>query len=138
MTRVCNTSNNSMVIHLKPDPTLKVILKYHKHPRILTIKEKCKSNSRFSFSYENRNQDTPKASQDNDIQPVIKENADNFSFITLQSFNHMIDIPIIPSAKIEPVFKKGLKKDQKIQRQIIGLQVSYLMPEKFTKGFLFS
>lgn len=55
MARVCNTSNNSMVIHLKPDPTLKVILKYHKYLRILTIKETCKSNSLFSFSYEKRN-----------------------------------------------------------------------------------
>ena len=100
-----------MVIHLKPDPTLKVILKYHKYLRILTIKETCKSNSRFSFCYEKRNQDTPKASQDNDIQPAIKENADIFSFITFQSFNHMINVPIIPSAlksaKIVPVFKKG-------------------------------
>ena len=80
MTRVCNTSNNSMVIHLKSDPILKVILKYHKHPCILTIKEKCKSNSRFPFSYENRNSDTCKGSQDNDIQPVIKENSGIFTF----------------------------------------------------------
>ena len=40
MSRVCNTSTNSIEIHLKPDPKLKVNLKYHKHPRILTIKAK--------------------------------------------------------------------------------------------------
>ena len=52
MTRICNTSKNSMVIHLKPDSKLKVILKYNKHPRILRIKAKWKSDSRFSFSHE--------------------------------------------------------------------------------------
>ena len=99
-----------MTIHLKPDLKLKLILKYHKHPRILIIKEKRKSDTWFSFSHKNRNQDMSKASQDNGMQPVLKENPDIFSSVIFQSFNYIIAVQIFSSAvmpaNIVPVFKK--------------------------------
>lgn len=116
--RVCNTSK---VIHLKPDPKLKGILKYHKHSRILTNKAKLKSDLRFSFPRVNRNYDTSKASQDNGIQPVINANLNIFSSFVFQSFNNSTDVSIftsaLKSANIVPVLKNGKKRLKKFKRK---------------------
>ena len=108
-------------MHLKPDPKLKGILKYHKHSRILTNKAKLKSDLRFSFPHKNRNQDTSKISQDNGIQPVINENINIFSSFVFQSFNNSTDVSIftsaLKSANIVPVLNNGKKRIKKFKRK---------------------
>ena len=74
------------------DPIIKRIVKYRKHPSILTIGEVCnkkkKKHAAFSFSKVTKeklfwkilNLDVSKASQDTDIfSKIIKENADIFA-----------------------------------------------------------
>ena len=106
------------------DPIIKLIVKYRKHPSILTIGEVCnerkKKHAAFSFSKvakeeifrEILNLDVSKACQDTDIpSKIIKENADIFASFLHSSFNTSVTNSEFPSvlkqANITPVFKKG-------------------------------
>ena len=106
------------------DPIIKLIVKYRKHPSILTIGEVCKERKKkhaaFSFSKvakeeifrEILNLDVSKACQDTDIpSKIIKENADIFASFLHSSFNTSVTNSEFPSvlkqANITPVFKKG-------------------------------
>ena len=73
------------------DLTLKAIMKYRNHPSVLTILDKYRNNSIFTFSHVTKeevlkeigNLDATKSSQDTDISTkIIKRNSDIFvSFI---------------------------------------------------------
>ena len=106
------------------DPIIKLIVKYRKHPSILTIGEVCKERKKkhaaFSFSEVAKeeilrdilNLDVSKACQDTDIpSKIIKENADIFASFLHSSFNTSVTNSEFPSvlkqANITPVFKKG-------------------------------
>ena len=106
------------------NPIIKLIVKYRKHPSILTIGEVCKERKKkhaaFSFSKvakeeifrEILNLDVSKACQDTDIpSKIIKENADIFASFLHSSFNTSVTNSEFPSvlkqANITPVFKKG-------------------------------
>ena len=106
--------------------TLKAILIYRNHPSILTIKEKDKSISVFTFNNITKEHVmkkvkdlyVSKASQENEVSTnIIKENADISSIFIYQNFNNMIDICIFPTplklANITLVFKKGPKNSRK-------------------------
>ena len=89
------------------NPTLKVILKYLKHPSILAIKRRIKSGPVFTFNHitkedvikEIKNLDTSKASQEDDVPTkIIKENSDIFSNFIYLSFNNMIDTCIFSTS----------------------------------------
>ena len=95
------------IIENVKDPTLKVILKYKKHPSILAIRTKCNRNGIFSFrevsfkeiETEIRLLKLNKASQYSDIPPkIIKENSDIFSNFICESINNSIKSSIFPSS----------------------------------------
>ena len=77
------------------DPTLTAIIKSRNHPSVLTIPDKYKTNSIFTFSHVTKeevlkeigNLDATKLSQDTDIpRKIIKQNLDIFaSFICKSS-----------------------------------------------------
>ena len=106
------------------DPIIKLIVKYRKHPSILTIGEVCKERKRkhaaFSFSKvameeifrDDLNLDVSKACQDTDVpSKIIKENTDIIASFLHSSFNTPVTNSEFPSvlkqANITPVFKKG-------------------------------
>ena len=106
------------------DPVIKLIVKYRKHPSILTIGEVCKERKKehaaFLISQVAKeeifrdifNIDVSKACQDTDIpSKIIKENADSFASLLHSSFNTSVTNSEFPSvlkqANITPVFKKG-------------------------------
>ena len=101
------------------DPTIKAILKYKKHPSILTIRTKCNRNGIISFrevsfkeiETEIRLLKLNKASQYSDIPTkIIKENSDLFSNLICESINNSIKSSIFPSclkhADVTPLHKK--------------------------------
>ena len=113
------------------DPTLRAIMKYRNHPSVLTILDKYKNNSIFTFSHitkeevlkEIGNLDTTKSSQDTDIPTkIIKQNSDIFASFICKSFNNMIDSSTFPAplklAHITPVFKKGSKNSKENYRPV--------------------
>ena len=89
------------------DPIIKLIVKYRKHPSILTIGEECKEKKHavFSFSLAKKeifreifNLDVFKACPDTDIpSKIIKENADNFASFLHSSFNTSVTNSEFPS-----------------------------------------
>ena len=106
------------------DPIIKLIVKYRKHPSILTTGEVCKERKRkhaaFSFSKvameeifrDDLDLDVSKACQDTDVpSKIIKENTDIFASFLHSSFNTPVTNSEFPSvlkqANITPVFKKG-------------------------------
>ena len=108
------------------DFIIKLIVKYRKHPSILTIGEVCnkrkKKHAGFSFSKvakdeifrEILNLDVSKACEDTDIpSKIIKENADIFANFLHSSFNTSVTNSEFPSvlkqANITPAFKTGEK-----------------------------
>ena len=113
--------NNDPISDNISDPIIKLIVKYRKHPSILTIREVCKERKRkhaaFSFSEVAKekilrdilNLDVSKASQDTDIpSKIIKENADIFANFLHSRFNKRPEFPsLLKQANITPVFKKG-------------------------------
>ena len=82
------------------NPTLRVIMKYRNHPSVLTILDKYRNNSIFTFSH------------------VTKEEA---SFIC-KIFNNMVNSSTFPAARklahITPTFKKGSKNSKENYRLI--------------------
>ena len=108
------------------DLTLKAILKYKKHPSILTIRTKGNRNSTFSFTEvsfkeietEIRLLKLNKASQYSDIPTkIIKKNSEIFSSFICESINSSIKSSIFPSclkhANITPLHKKCNKSLKK-------------------------
>ena len=105
------------------DPIIKLIIKYRRHPAILTIGEVCgerKKYAVFSFSEVAKeeifrdilNLDVSKACQDTDISSkIIKENPDIFANFLHSSFNTSVtnlEFPsVLKQANVVPVFKKG-------------------------------
>ena len=113
------------------DPTLRAIMKYRNHPSVLTILDKYKNNSIFTFSHVTKeevlkeigNLDTTKSSQDTDIPTkVIKQNSDIFASFICKTFNNMVDSSTFPAAlklaHITPAFKKGSKNSKENYRSI--------------------
>ena len=121
--RVLNTSFSNIVSNLNiakysnceplanniSDPILKCVVKYRKHPSILSIGEVCNKHPRLPFSFSKINRDeileeilkleTSKASQDTDIPTkIIKENADIIADILLASFNDSVEKSNFPSS----------------------------------------
>ena len=107
------------------NPTLRAIRKYQNHPSVLTILDKYKNNSIFTFSHVTKkevlkeigNLDTTKSSQDTDISTkIITQNSFIFASFTYKSFNNMIDSLAIPAvlklAHITLVFKKDSKNSK--------------------------
>ena len=105
------------------DPIIKLIVKYRKHPSILTIgevyKERKKKHAVFSFSEVAKeeifrdilNLDVSKACQNTDIpSKIIKENADIFASFLHSSFNASVtnwEFPsVLKQTNITAVFKK--------------------------------
>ena len=89
-------SNFDLVINNVIDPTLRAILKYKDHPRILTIQNNCKNRIKFAFqemdleSIEKGidNLKINKESQSSDIPTkIIKENVDIFAEFLWKSIN---------------------------------------------------
>ena len=82
------------------NPTLRAIMKYRNHPSVLTILDKYRNNSIFTFSH------------------VTKEEA---SFIC-KIFNNMVNSSTFPAARklahITPTFKKGSKNSKENYRLI--------------------
>ena len=108
------------------DPSIKLIVKYRKHPSILTIGEVCKErkkkHSAFSFSKVAKEEifkdilklDVSKACQNTDIPfKIIKENADIFATFFYSSFNTPLTnsefLSVLKQANITPVSSKGEK-----------------------------
>ena len=106
------------------DPIIKLIIKYRRHPGILTIGEVCRERKKkyavFSFSEVAKeeifrdilNLDVSKACQDTDISSkIIKENPDIFANFLHSSFNTSVtnlEFPsVLKQANVVPVFKKG-------------------------------
>ena len=106
------------------DPIIKLIVKYRKHPSILTIgevrKERKKKHATFSISNVAKEKifrdilklDVSKACQDTDIPSVIiKKNTDIFACFLHSSFNTSVTNSEFPSllkqANVTPAFKKG-------------------------------
>ena len=100
-------------------PSLKVILKYKKHPSILAIRTKCNRNGIFSFrevSFKEIETEISllklnKTSQYSDIPTkIIKENSDIFSNFICESINNSIKSSTFPSclkhADVTPLHKK--------------------------------
>ena len=102
------------------DPSIKLIVKYRKHPSTLTIGEVCKErkkkHSAFSFSKVAKeeifkdilNLDVSKACQNTDIPfKIIKENADIFATFFYSSFNTPLTnsefLSVLKQANITPV-----------------------------------
>ena len=119
-------SNFDLVINNVIDPTLRAILKYKDHPRILTIQNNCKNRIKFAFqemdlkSIEKRidNLKINKESQSSDIPTkIIKENVDIFADFLWKSINSSIKSSTFPScvisADVTPLHKK-VKKTKKI------------------------
>ena len=92
-------------------------MKYRNHPSVLTILDKCKKNSAFTFSHVTEEEvlkeigdlNTTKLSQDIDIlMKTIKQNSDIFVSFISKSFNNMIDSLTFPAplklAHKTPVF----------------------------------
>ena len=103
------------------DPIIKLIVKYRKHPSILTIGEVCKERKKkhaaFSFSKVAKekifrnilNLHVSKACQYTDIPPkIINENADIFASLLHSSFDTSVSNsefrPVLKQANITPVF----------------------------------
>ena len=103
------------------DPIITLIVKYRKHPSIITIGEVCnerkKKHAVFSFSKVTKeeifreilNLDVSKACQDTDIpSKIIKENADIFASFVHSSFNTSVTnsefLSILKQANITSVF----------------------------------
>ena len=107
--------------------TLKAVLKYKKHPRILAIRTKCNRNGIFrirevsfkEIETEIRLLKLNKASQYSDIPTkIIKENSDIFSNFICESINNSIKSSIFPSClkhvDVTPLHKncnKSLKEN---------------------------
>ena len=106
------------------DPIIKLIVKYRKHPSILTIGEVCKERKKkhatFSISNVAKEKifrdilklDVSKACQDTDIPSVIiKKNTDIFACFLHSSFNTSVTNSEFPSllnqGNVTPAFKKG-------------------------------
>ena len=104
------------------DPIIKLIIKYRRHPGILTIGEVCRERKKkyavFSFSEVAKeeifrdilNLDVSKACQDTDISSkIIKENPDIFANFLHSSFNTSVtnlEFPsVLKQANVVPVFK---------------------------------
>ena len=113
------------------DPTLRAIMKYRNHPNVLTILDKYKNNSIFTFSHVTKeevlkeigNLDTTKSSRDTDIPTkVIKQNSDIFVSFICKTFNNMVHSSTFPAAlklaHITPPFKKGSKNSKENYRPI--------------------
>ena len=126
---------------------LKAILKYRKHPSILPIKRKTKSDPVCTFNHitkedvikKMKNLDASKSSQEDHITTkIIKENTDIFSNVIYQSFNNMVDVSILPTslklANITPAYKKGLKNSKEITDRYVSCQIS----QKFRTGTFLS
>ena len=99
-------SNFDLVINNVIDITLRAILKYKDHPRILTIQNNCKNRIKFAFqetdlkSIEKRidNLKINKESQSSDIPTkIIKENVDIFADFLWKSINSSIKSSTSPS-----------------------------------------
>ena len=101
------------------DPTLRGVMKYWNHLSVLTILDKYKNSSIFTFSHVTReevskeicNLDTTKSSQDADIPTkIFKQNSDIFAYFICKTFNNTVDSSIFPAtlklAHITPAFKK--------------------------------
>ena len=104
------------------DPIIKLIVKYGKHPSILTTGEAGKEKKHVAFSIskvakeeifrEIWNLDFSKACQETDIpSKIIKEDADISTSSLRSSFNTFVTNSEFPSVlkqgNITPVFKKG-------------------------------
>ena len=81
-------SNFDSVINHVKDPSLRAILKYKNHPRILAIQNNCKNGIKFAFEEidlesiekEIHNLKINKTSQSSDIPTkILKENVDIFA-----------------------------------------------------------
>ena len=81
------------------DPNLRAIMKYRNHPNVLTILDKDKNNSKFTFSHVTKeevlkeigNLDTTKSSQDTDTPTkVIKQNWDIFASFICKTFSNKL------------------------------------------------
>ena len=103
---------------------IKLIVKYRKHPSILTIREICKERKKKHAAFsclevakeeilrDILNLDVSKACQDTDIpSKIIKENADIFVSILHSNFNTSATNSefrsALKQANITPVFEKG-------------------------------
>ena len=119
-------SNFDLVINNVIDPTLRAILKYKDHPRILTIQNNCKNRIKVAFEEMDLesiekwidNLKINKESQSSDIPTkIIKENVDIFADFLWKSMNSSIKSSTFPSyvisADVTPLHKKG-KKTKKI------------------------
>ena len=97
--------NNGPISDNISDPIIKLILKYRKHPSLLTIGEVCKERKKNHavFSFSKVATDIP--------SKIIKENAGIFASFLQSSFNTSVSNSEFPSvlkqANITPVFKKG-------------------------------
>ena len=116
---ISHYSDFDPIIENVKDPTLKAILKYKKHPSILTIRTKCNRNGIFSFREVTLKEieteitllKLNKSSQYSDIPTTIfKENSDIFSNFICESINNSIKSSIFPSylkhADVTPLHKK--------------------------------
>ena len=113
-------SNGEPLVSNTNDATLKAILKYRNHLKIIAIRSKCKDKGNFNFIEVDQKQiekeilklDVNKASQSSDIPiKVLKENRDIFSNFLCNSFNNSIKLSTFPEiikhADITPLYKKG-------------------------------
>ena len=122
------------------DPIIKVIVKYRKHPSILTIGEGCKERKKkhaaFLFSEVAKekifrdilNLDVSKACQDTDIpSKIIKENADIFASFLHSSFNTSVTNSEFPSVLKQTNITLVLRKGRDILKITIDQLVFCLM-----------
>ena len=119
---------NDLISDNISDPTIKLIVKYRKHPSILTIVEVCKEEkTAFSLSkvvkeeiFRNTlNLDVSKACQGTDIpSKVIKENADIFASFLHPNFNTSVTNSEFPSV---------LKRTNIIKRDILKITIGQLV-----------
>ena len=118
--------NNESFVNNINDPTLKAILKYRKHPSILTIRDKFQIKETFTFVEVNQkeiekeilNMDVNKASQSSDIPTkILIENVDIFGNFMCTSFKNTIltsqFYENLKLADITPLYKKGKKRYQR-------------------------
>ena len=131
------------------DPIIKLIVKYRKHPCILTIGEVCKEKKHVYFLFsevaneeirrEILNLDVSKACQGTDIlSKIIKENASIFASFLHSSFNTSVTSSEFPSVLKQANITPVLKMESDILKITIDQLVSCLMCLRYLNNAYFA